>query len=284
MTLVWLSSGLPADRSELAAALPSQFSLVPPNPAADPNTAADVGVLPVGSLCVATVFETGLVAQLADRPAGVGLLVIGPTAGDGVTEASSVPELAAAIQQAANTPAVAPEFPTAPLPFAAGLTAPAAADLTAAGDTPVAADGRTKTPMRTRLIAAGAVALGLAIGGVVIGTTEGTSAATATRGGGFGNFGGQLPGGQVPGGSGAGGAAGAAGTGGAGAAGAQGGARSPFGGAATREIVACLRRQGITIPTNQLLQNTGDPKLQQAFFTCVQQLRGGSSSAITGRP
>ncbi len=121
MTLVWLSSGLPADRSELAAALPSAFSLVPPNPAADPNTPADVGVLPVGSLCVATVFETALLAQLADRPAGVGLLVIGPTAAAGVTAASSVPELAAAIQHAARCPGGCSRVPDCPATFRAGL-------------------------------------------------------------------------------------------------------------------------------------------------------------------
>lgn len=265
VTLVWLSSGLPADRSELAAALPPGFSLVPISPSADPNTAADVGVLPVGSLCVATVFETELLAQLAGRPAGVGLLVIGPAAADGVTAASSIPELAAAISQAATSPAAAPAFPAFPaVPVTAAATDPETAE------TPAPVDERARTPLRTRLIAAGAVALGLGIGGIVIGTTEGTSAATAARGGGFGNFAPQ----------------GGAGTGGFAGGGFRGQlpagiANSP----AARDVVACLRKQGITTPTSQLLQNSSDPKLRQAFVVCLSQLRGGAtSSPVTGRP
>ena len=109
--------------------------------------------------------------------------------------------------------------------------------------------------------------MGLAIGGIVIGTTEGTSTATsAVSAPGFGNFGNN---GFARGGAGGGGGAGGA------------GGQLPAGianGAAARQIVACLRQQGITIPTNQLLQNSGDPKLRQAFETCVQQMRGGASS------
>ena len=286
MTLVWLSPGLPADRAELAAALPPDLALLPVNPSADPNSAADVGVLPVGSLCVATVFEHELLAQLAQRPAGVGLLVVGPPdrlvdapnatappvgrAADVVTAAASVPELVTAIQQAVGTS-----------PTSSYLPAAAGAAVTAASK-----PEKVRTPVRTRLIATAAVLLGFAVGGVVIATTEGTSSATANGGaGGFGRFGGAA-GGGFPG-------AGGTGTvpGGAGAA----------GGTATtveKQILACLRQQGIKTPTSQLLQNQQDPALRQAFLTCIQQLRnggaatsavpgggpGGPSSQITGRP
>ena len=286
VTLVWLSPGLPADRAELAAALPSDLALVPANPAADSHSSADVGVLPVGSLCVATVFEHDLLAQLATRPAGVRLLVVGPpdrladspnaTApavgrpADVVTAAASVPELVTAIGHAAGASPTSPYLPVAPV-------APGDAE------TVEGAPGKFRTPLRTRLIATAAVLLGLAVGGVVIGATEGTSAATAN--GGAGGFGGGAGGGgggfgQFP--------------GGAGGTGAAGGTATAF----EKQILACLRQQGIKTPTNQLLQNQQDPALRQAFLTCIQQLRnggaaaapvpgagpGGPSSQITGRP
>ena len=75
MTLVWLSPGLPADRVELADALPANLTLVAPGP---DHVGAGVDALPVGSLCVATAFETALLTRLAYRPAGVQLLVVGP--------------------------------------------------------------------------------------------------------------------------------------------------------------------------------------------------------------
>jgi hypothetical protein len=188
VTVVWLSPGLPADRTELAAALPSDFLLA----ADSTDDASEISALPVGSLCVATVFETELVARLVSRPDGVRLLVIGPegyqppavTIGERTPElmlsASSVGELATAIQQ------ISPPTWAAP-----------AADVTSTDATP-----STKATRRERLITAGAMVGALAIGGIVIASTEGASSASANtgvggRGGGFpggGNFGGNFGG------------------------------------------------------------------------------------------
>lgn len=292
MTLVWLSSGLPADSSELAASLPSDLTLVPPNSSADPNSAADVGVLPVGSLCVATAFETELLARLAQRPAGVRLLVVGPEGhlgapsgvtapaappfgrpADVVTSASSIGDLVTAIRAAAQSPVPAPGFPAAPVTSPAIVTQ------------------RVRGPLRTRLLAAGAVLVGLAIGGIVIAATEGTSTATAgpaaNRFGGGGGFGGQAPGGAALGGAGT--VPGGPGTvqGGPGTVG-GGGVGGGVGGVAGQELLTCLRQHGITTSTSQQLRNTNDPKLRQAFLTCVQQLGisgpGRASSQVTVRP
>jgi hypothetical protein len=253
VTLVWLSPGLPADRVELAAALPSDFVLAPPAAVA-PDDASRISALPVGSLCVATVFETDLLARLTSRPEGVRLLVIGPEgyrppsvpfgerAPDLVLSASSVGELATAIQQ--STPP--------------GWTAPLSAS-----------EKPAPSSKRGRLITAGAMVGALAIGGIVIASTEGATAASANSGfGGRGVTGGNLPGGRTFGGGGT-----QAGVPGVTAAGGQ-------------ELLACLKKQGFTGTVNQLLQNRNDAKLQQAFMSCVQQLRGGGGapSQTTGRP
>jgi hypothetical protein len=291
---VWLSPGLPADRAELAAALPFDLVLADhslTDPALRSDHEAEIHDLPVGSLCVVTVFETDLIARLASRPQGVRLLVVGPEgylapgaslggpafgerAPELVTTASSVGQLATAIQQlATSTP-----LQTAPLP-ATALDA-------VSRDEPVPA--KVPSAKRGRLITAGAVLAGLAIGGIVIASTEGASSASAN--GGRGGFGG---GNGPAGGFGGGGTFGNGNGGGApGGTGTQGGGRTQggTGGAGTippaQELLACLQKQGFTGTAGQLLQSRNDPKLQQAFLTCVQQLRGSgnTSSKITGRP
>jgi hypothetical protein len=165
VTVVWLSPGLPADRTELAAALPSDFLLA----ADSTDDASEISALPVGSLCVATVFETELVARLVSRPDGVRLLVIGPEGYQppAVTIGERTPELM--------------------------LSASSVGELATAS---------TKATRRERLITAGAMVGALAIGGIVIASTEGASSASANtgvggRGGGFpggGNFGGNFGG------------------------------------------------------------------------------------------
>lgn len=270
MTLVWLSPGLPADRTALAAALPSNLALFS-LPSLDDPAALDA--LAVGSLCVATVFETELLNQLARRPVGVRLLVVGPPdrpshlppppAGrvpDAMSPAASLSELAAAIAGAASA------APTATLTRAV--------------------PGADRPRLRSRLVAAGAVLAGLAIGGIVIGATEGSSSASANRapiGGVGGNFGGgnfgPRGGGNLPGGAGGnfpGGPGGQTGTG-------TGTGSGTGRGAIEQEIVACLRQQGFTGSVNQLRQRAADPQLRQAFATCLQQL-GNSSSQLSGRP
>lgn len=270
MTLVWVSPELPADRTELASFLPSDIGLVPLR--IEPPEA--VFELPVGSLCVATVFEPDVLARLAERPQGVGLLVVGPEGHPGLfavatdtrpadvtTSAGSVGELAAAIRRAV------------------------AADPAAA---PVAATVPERTPKRSKLIAVAAVLAGLAVGGVVIAATESSQPANASA-----NAGSRLGAGFGGGGGGFGGLAGPPGAGGQQAGPGSAGGQAPGSnfGAFEQELLTCLRQQGITTPTNQLLPNSGDPKLRQAFFTCVQQLglsgrRGGRglSSQLPGRP
>ncbi len=276
MTLVWLSPGLPADRTELAASLPSDLALFS-MPSFDDPAALDA--LAVGSLCVATVFETDLLNQLAHRPAGVRLLIVGPPdrpsqlppppvgrVPDAMSPAASLAELASAITRAAAGE------PTAPL-------------------APAVAAGPKGSRLRSRVAAAGAVLAGLAIGGIVIGATEGSSSASARTGIGNGNFrggnfgggnvqgGGTLPGGgtipgggAAPGGGNFGGPGGQSGTGGTTTRGALG-----------QELLTCLRQQGFTGSVNQLRQQAADPQLRQAFETCLQQLQS-SSSQVTGRP
>jgi hypothetical protein len=261
VTLVWLSPGLPADRAELASALangqPSDLAV------ADPATRFDD--LAVGSLCVVTVFEGDLLAQLARRPAGVRLLVVGPQGyaapdGSGVVTASSIGELAAAIRNETGAAAFASTpFPTAPL----DAVGTAAADSVTESAAP-----KQPSALRTRLIGAGAILAGLAIGGIVIASTEGASAGqgnasapggrTFPGGGGFAGQG--QGGGQAPGGTGA-----------------QGGT-IPGG----QQLLACLKQQGFTGTVDQLRQSASDPKLRTAFMTCVQQLQ--TSSQSTGRP
>ncbi len=281
VTLVWLSPGLPADRTELAASLPSDLALFSMPSLEDP---AALDGLAVGSLCVATVFETDLLNQLANRPEGVRLLVVGPPdrpshlppppvgrPPDALSPAASMSELAAAISQAA-TGAV----PTAPLGAAA--LAPAAAV-------------RDRSRFRSRLVAAGAVAAGLAIGGVVIGVTEGSSAASANNGR-FGQFPsgggtGQFPGGgsgtgQFPGGGSGTGQLPGGGQFNGGGPGGQAGGRFDRQ-AIEQEILTCLRKQGFTGSAQQLRVRAADPALRQALATCVQQL-GSSSSQLSGRP
>jgi hypothetical protein len=297
---VWLSPGLPADRAELAAALPSDLVLADhslTDPALSSDHEAEVHDLPVGSLCVVTVFETDLVARLASRPQGVRLLVVGPEdyvapgaalggsafgerAPELVTTASSVGQLATAIQQLATFTALQPTaLPTAALP-----TAPLD---TVSSDKPAAPEA--PSAKRGRLITAGAVLAGLAIGGIVIASTEGASSASANGGrGGFGGGNGSAVGGFGGGGTfgngNGGGAPGGTGTQG------NGGTQGGPGGTGTipnsQELLACLQKQGFTGTAGQLLQSRNDPKLQQAFLTCVQQLRasGNTSSKITGRP
>jgi hypothetical protein len=289
---VWLSPGLPADRAELAAALPADLVLADhslTDPALRSEHEAEIHDLPVGSLCVVTVFETDLIARLASRREGVRLLVVGPEGyvapgaslggpGSGerapelVTTASSVGQLATAIQQlATSTP-----LQTAPLP--------ATALDTVSSDEPVPV--KVPSAKRGRLITAGAVLAGLAIGGIVIASTEGSSSASANGGrGGFGGANGPAGGfGGTFGNGNGGGAPGGTGT--------QGGGRTQGGTGGTgtipqaQELLACLQKQGFTGTAGQLLQARNDPKLQQAFLTCVQQLRSGgnTSSKITGRP
>lgn len=275
MTVVWLSPGLPADRTELAAALPSDFVLA----ADSTDDASEISALPVGSLCVATVFETELVARLVSRPEGVRLLVIGPegyqppavTFGERAPElmlsASSIGELATAIQQ------ISPPTWAAP-----------AADLTSTAATPSTA-GNTSTKANTRrgrLITAGAMVGALAIGGIVIASTEGASSASANTG--FGSRGGGFPGGGFPGGGLPGGGLPGGGT--PGGQGTQGGIPGVTA-AGGQQLLECLKKQGFTGTARQLLQSRGDPKLQQAFMMCVQQLdpNGPSTpSQPTGRP
>jgi hypothetical protein len=275
VTLVWLSPGLPADRTELAASLPSDLALFS-MPSLDDPAALDA--LAVGSLCVATVFETDLLHQLARRPAGVRLLVVGPPdrpshlppppvgrAPDAMSPAASLSELAAAIAGAATAEPTAVLTPVVP-----------------------SAD---RSRLRSRLVAAGAVLAGLAIGGIVIGATEGSSAASANRTPiGNGNFGGggNFPGGggNFPGGGGAqggvpGGAPGGGNFGGPGGQTGTGG--NTTGGAIEQELLTCLRQHGFTGSANQLRQQAADPQLRQAFETCLQQLRN-SSSQLSGRP
>ena len=277
VTLVWLSPGLPADRTELAASLPSDLALFS-MPSLDDQAAIDA--LAVGSLCVATVFETDLLHQLAHRPEGVRLLVVGPPdrpthlppppvgrPPDAMSPASSMSELATAISQAAA--GVAPTQALAAL-----------------------APAPRQSRLRSRLVAAGAVLAGLAIGGIVIAATEGSSAASAGNGVGNGRFGGGgfggFPGGQVPGGTGGTGGtgqfpgAGPGGTTNGTAPGGQTGGRFDRG-AIEQQILTCLRKQGFTGTANQLRVRAADPQLRQAVATCIQQL-GNSSSQLSGRP
>jgi hypothetical protein len=270
VTVVWLSPGLPADRTELAAALASDFVLA----ADSTDDASEISALPDGSLCVATVFETELVARLVSRPHGVRLLVIGPegyqppavTIGERTPElmlsASSVGELATAIRQ------------ISPLTWATP-----AVDLTS-----TAATHSTKAnPRRGRLITAGAMVGALAIGGIVIASTEGASSASADTGFG-GRGGGNFGGGNFGGGN----FGGLPGNGG----GTQGGQGTQGGipgvtAAGGQQLLECLKKQGFTGTARQLLQSRGDPKLQQAFMMCVQQLGTNGASApsqTTGRP
>jgi hypothetical protein len=277
VTLVWVSPGLPADRTELAAFLPSDVGLVP----LILETPEAVFELPVGSLCVATVFEPDVLARLAERPQGVGLLVVGPEGHPGLFAAATDPRAADITMSASSVGEVAAAIRRAM------AAQPAPAPVTAV---PV------RTPRRSKLIAVGAVLAGLAIGGVVIAATESSQPANASANAGPGFGGGFGGGGGGVGGGGFGGPAGPPGTGGQqGAPGGTGGAggQAPGAnlGAFEQELLTCLRQQGITTPTNQLLQNSGDPKLRQAFFTCVQQLglsgrRGGRglSSQLPGRP
>jgi hypothetical protein len=247
---VWLSPGLPADRTELAAALPSDISLFS-MPSLDDQAAIDA--LAVGSLCVATVFETDLLNQLGRRPEGVRLLVVGPPdppselppppvgrPPDAVSAAASMSELAAAVSHAA-----AGTTPTSALGAASATNAPA------------------RSGVRSKLVAAAAVLAGLAIGGIVIGVTEGSSSANAGNptNGRFGQFPG---GGQIPGG------------------GPQTGGRFDRG-AIEQQILSCLRKQGIPGSADQLRVRAADPALRQAVATCVQQL-ADSSSRLPGRP
>jgi hypothetical protein len=263
----------------LAAALPSDLALFT-MPSFDDPAALDA--LAVGSLCVATVFETDLLNQLGQRPAGVRLLVVGPPdppnqlpppatgrMPEAMSAAASLTELAAAITRAASAE------PTAPLAAAPAMTIPVA---TAA----------TKSRLRSRVAAAGAVVVALAIGGIVIGATEGSSSASARNPvgnfgngnvGGNGNFGGgNLPGGtnpgggNVPGGGNFGGPGGQTGTGG-----------TTTRGAIGQELLTCLRQQGFTGSANQLRQQAADPQLRQALETCLQQMRS-SSRQLSGRP
>ncbi len=281
MTLVWLSPGFPADRAELASVLSGgQPADVADFAVADPATRVDE--LAVGSLCVVTVFETELLTQLAHRPSGVGLLVVGPqgyAAADGssVVAASSIGELAAAIRhEATGIP-----FATAPL----DAVGPAAL-----ADAPTVA--KQPSAIRTRVIAAGAVLGGLAIGGIVIASTEGASAGQGNTafggrnfpGGGSGGFqgdaqgGGTFPGGQAP------NAQGGSGTQGRTSTQTGPGAGAFPGG---QQLLACLKQQGFTGTIDQLRQSATDQKLRQAFLTCMQQLQtggGNTSSQSTGRP
>ncbi len=283
VTLVWLSPGLPADRTELAASLPSDFALFSMPSFDDP---AAIDALAVGSLCVATVFETELRNQLALRPEGVRLLVVGPPDSpsylpsppvgrppDALSPASSMSELASAISHAAAGPSA-----TAPLDVAA--LAPAAA-------------GGRPSRTRSRLVAAGAVLAGLAIGGVLIGVTEGSSSASAGNGTTNGRFG-QLPGGgQFPGGGTGNGQFPGGGPGngqlpGGTNGGTTNGAGPQAGGRFDRDAIAqdlltCLHKKGFAGTADQLRLRQADPQLRQAFETCVQQLRN-SSSQLPGRP
>ncbi len=270
MTLVWLSPGLPVDRVELADALPPDLTLVEPG---RDHVGAGVDALPVGSLCVATVYESSLLDRLAFRPGGVGLLVVAPPgqplpyAGpgsrpiDAVATTTSVGELVTALRRAT------------------GWTEPAAGDEPAAA---AAASSRTRPAwLRGRLAGIAAILVGLAVGGVVVASTEG-SAATATGGGG-GQF--------APPGTGAGGA----GTGGAGT-GSTGTGSTGTGGTGTgtstfqQQLLTCLQKQGLTGDLSQLRQQAADPKVRAALQTCLQQsgstLPGGAGvpSQSTGRP
>jgi hypothetical protein len=273
VTLVWLSPALPADRTELAASLPPDLALFSLPSLDDP---AAIDGLAVGSLCVATVFEGELLEKLATRPEGVRLLVVGPpdypgqlptpTVGrppDAMTPASSMSELAAAISQAAMGSA-----PTA-------------------GMAVVAAPARAR--MRSRLAAAGAVLAGLAIGGIVIGVTEGSSSASAqgalnNNGPQGGSNGGQFqgPGGGNFGAPGGGTFNGPNGTGQNGTAPNGTGRRFDRDGI-EQQLLTCLRSKGFTGTADQLRVRQADPKLRQAFAACIQQLSNGSSQ-LPGRP
>lgn len=287
VTLVWLSPALPADRTELAASLPSDLALFS-MPSLDDQAAIDG--LAVESLCVATVFEPELLEKLATRPEGVRLLVVGPpdypgplptpTVGrppDAMSPTSSMTELAAAISQAASGNAHTAEMAA------------------------VVAAAPARSRLRSRFAAVGAVVAGLAIGGIVIGVTEGSSSASASNGlnggprGGFnggqfpgggtggGQGGGQLPGGGTfNGGPGGGTANGPNGTGQNGTG--QNGTGGRFDrGAIERQILTCLRSKGFTGSADQLRLRAADPQLRQAFATCIQQL-GSASSQLSGRP
>ncbi len=277
MTLVWLSPDLPADRAELATALPPDFTVLPLGPVRDSGEAfspdyapAAIGALPVGSLCVATVFETELLASLAHRPPGVRLLVVGPQGqeppalipggrpADLVAPASSVGELVDAMQQTFALPWTEPvDLVAAAPPAAAGVPAPRRAKL------------------RTTFVAVGAILVALGIGGIVIASTEGSSNASPSAAAfpGGGNFGG-----------GQGGTGGQGGFGGP--AGPGTGTGTGVGGRFGQELLACLRQQGVTSTPNQLRQNAADPALRRAFLTCMQQLNGGAgaSSQFPARP
>jgi hypothetical protein len=271
---VWLSPGLPADRTELAASLPSDIALFSMPSLDDP---AAIDGLAVGSLCVATVFETELLNQLGRRPEGVRLLVVGPPdppsqvppppvgrPPEAVSAAGSMSELAEAITHAATGT-------TSATPLGAPATA-------------LAASAPARSGLRSKLVAAGAVLAGLAVGGIVIGVTEGSSSASAGNptNGRFGQFpgGGQIPGGgqgngQIPGG------------GGGGNGQFQGGGPQTGGRfdrqAIEQQILTCLRKQGFTGSADQLRLRAADPALRQAVATCIQQL-GNSSSQLPGRP
>jgi hypothetical protein len=274
VTLVWLSPGLPADRTELAASLPSDLALFS-LPSLDDPAALDA--LAVGSLCVATVFETELLTQLAHRPAGVRLLVVGPP-----DRPSQLPPLPGGRAPDAMSPAASLSELATAIAGAAALEPTVATVSTVAMLTP-AVPSADRSRLRTRLVAAGAVLAGLAIGGIVIGTTEGSSAASANRTPiGNGNFGG---GGNLPGGGNAQGGVpgGAPGGNFGGPGGRQGTGNGTARGATGQELLTCLRQQGFTGTANQLRQQATDPQLRQAFETCLQQLRN-SSSQLSGRP
>jgi hypothetical protein len=112
---------------------------------------------------------------------------------------------------------------------------------------------------------------GLAVGGVVIATTEGSAAGQVTGAGaggfgpraGFGVPGQPVPQGQMP--------------------GAPGGRVGRGTATVDQQLLSCLRQQGISAPANQLRLRFNDPQLRQAFETCRQQL-GGPPSQRTGRP
>ena len=281
MTLVWLSPGVPADRSELATAHPADITVLPLGPIQDsgsPSSAfskdyapAAIGALPVGSLCVATVFETELLASLAQRPPGVRLLVIGPPEqeppalppggrpADLVAGASSVGELGAAVLQ------------TLALPLTEPVPAFAAAGVAMAEPDAREPDRARRVRLRSRLVAVGAILAGLGIGGIVIAATESSSNASPSAAAfpGSGNFGGGNFGG---------GQGNSGGTGGFGGQAGPGNRLDRFG----PELLTCLRQQGITGTPGQLRQNAGDPALRRAFLTCVQQLNGAGSGGTGG--
>ncbi len=329
MNLIWLSPGLPADRDELAGALPPHFSVLSAGAGAEAAGLAgptvtygpeQVDALPVGSLCVATVFETDLLARLAHRPAGVRLLVVGPEgqldvppvppggrAPDLVAPAASIGDLAIAVQHSMSA------FPGAPgddLLITAPFT-PFDAAATAGAAPPV---GSRRPPWRgSKLLGAGAVLAGLAIGGIVLAATEGSSSAGPNRTAFNGpNFGGNANGNQFPGNGGQGltgnggtgsGTTGNGGTGPGGTSplpgtagipgdrdgdhqGAGGFDRDGDGrfGAGRPQLLACLQEQGVDV-TGAQRPDPSDPTLRAAFQKCLQTLgKDGTLSQFPGRP